>query len=198
VLFRLGDPAPAESSAMLTRLICQDLLAADVTRNGTGADGDGLIWLAECAALPRQPVTDLIARGQPAGLPVLAATTSAPVAADLADLVNVVVAHRMADSAAARRLAAVAAAAARPGLDQPPEPEAAAAPRVPGSGVPGSGAAGSGGLGAGPAALRAGEFLLAVQDPPRLVPSGLLVRARVPQVTRDARAAAPRRAWEGA
>jgi hypothetical protein len=160
VLFRLGEPAPAESSAMLTRLICQDLLAVGAARTGTGAEGDGLIWLAECAALPRQPVTGLIARGRPAGLPVLAATTSAPVAADLADLVNVVVAHRMADSTAARRLSAVAAA--------------------------------------DPATLRAGEFLLAVQNPPRLVPNGLLVRARVPPVTRDARAAAPRRAWEGA
>jgi hypothetical protein len=160
VLFRLGEPAPAESSAMLTRLICQDLLAAGAARIGTGAEGDGLIWLAECAALPRQPVTDLIARGRPAGLPVLAATTSAPVAADLADLVNVVVAHRMADSTAARRLSEVAAA--------------------------------------DPATLRAGEFLLAVQDPPRLVPNGLLARARVSQITRDARAAAPRRAWEGA
>ena len=92
---------------------------------------------------------------------MLAATTSAPVAADLADLVNVVVVHRLADSAAARRLSEVAASA-------------------------------------DPVTLRAGEFLLAVQDPPRLVPSGLLVRARVPQVTRAARTAAPRRAWAGA
>ena len=160
---------------MLTRLICHDLLAVGAARLGPGADGDGLIWLAECAALPRQPVTDLIARGRPAGLPVLAATTSPPVAADLADLVNVVVAHRMADSAAARRLSEVAAAAARPRPGQPPGPEAA-----------------------DPATLRAGEFLLAVQDPPRLVSSGLLVGSRVPQGTRDARAAAPRRAWEGA
>ena len=148
VLFRLGGPAASESSAMLTRLVCQDLLAAGPARNGTGADGNGLIWLAECAALPRQPVTDLIARGRAAGLPVLAATTSAPVAADLAGLVNVVVAHRMADAAAAGGRAAAAA---------------------------------------DPAALRAGEFLLAVQDPPRLVPGGLLVRARVPQVIRDGR-----------
>jgi hypothetical protein len=197
VLFRLGEPAPAESSAMLTRLICQDLLAAGATRIGTGAEGDGLIWLAECSALPRQPVTDLIARGRPAGLPVLAATTSAPVAADLADLVNVVVAHRMADSAAARRLSAVAAAA-RPGLDQPPEPEVATPPGAPGSEASRSGVPGSGGPAADPATLRTGEFLLAVQDPPRLVPSGILVRARVPQVARDARAAAPWRAWEGA
>ena len=161
VLFRLGGPPATESSAMLDRLICQDLLRAGATRDGTpggDADGAGLIWLAECAALPRQAVTSLIARGRPAGLPVLAATTSAPVAADLADLVNVVIAHRMADGAAAPRLAAAA----------------------------------------DPAMLRDGEFVLAVRDPPRLVPSGLLVRARVPKVSRDGHAAAPRRAWEGA
>ncbi|HEU5386930.1 MAG TPA: hypothetical protein VFV73_13595, partial [Streptosporangiaceae bacterium] len=171
VLFRLGGPSAGESSAMLDRLICEDLLRAGAARDSAGArdgtvardgtsggGGDGLIWLAECAALPRQAVTSLIARGRPAGLPVLATTTSAAVAADLADLVNVVIAHRMAPGAAAARLS----------------------------------------VAADPATLRDGEFLLAVQDPPRLVPSGLLVRARVPRVTRDERAAAPRRVWEGA
>jgi len=141
VLFRLGGPSAAASQAMLDRLICQDLLRAGPARNGTAGDeagADGLIWLAECAALPRPAVTSLIAGGRAAGLPVLAATTSAPVAAELADLVNVVI------------------------------------------------------------ALHDGEFRLAVQDPPRLVPAGLLVRARVPKVTRDGRAAAPRRAWESA
>ena len=53
-------------------------------------------------------------------------------------------------------------------------------------------------MAADPATLRDGEFVMAVRDPPRLVPSGLLVRARVPKVSRDGRAAAPRRAWEGA
>lgn len=161
VLFRLGGPPATESSAMLGRLICQDLLRAGAARDGTpggDADGDGLIWLAECAALPRQAVTSLIARGRPAGLPVLAATTSAPVAADLADLVNVVIAHRMADGTTVPQLAA------------------------------------AGDL----ATLRDGEFVMTVREPPRLVPSGLLVRARVPKVGRDGHAAAPRRAWEGA
>lgn len=164
VLFRLGGPPAAGIPAMLGRLICQDLLRAGAAPGGipgdgtSGAGGDGLIWLSECAALPRQAVTSLIARGRPAGLPVLAATTSAPVAAELADLVNVVIAHRMVNGAAASRLSAAA----------------------------------------DPATLRDGEFLLAVQDPPRLIPSGLVVRARVPKVTRDERAAAPRRAWEGA
>ncbi|MGD0242688.1 MAG: hypothetical protein ABSB59_20480 [Streptosporangiaceae bacterium] len=168
VLFRLGGPSSTASSAMLDRLICQDLLAA-AARDGT--DGDGLIWLAECAALPRQAVTDLIARGRPAGLPVLAATTSPAVAADLADLVNVLIAHRMTDGAAVRRLAAAATARST---------------------------ARSTAKAAGPAALRDGEFLLEVRDPPRLVPGGLLVRARVPHAARDERAAVPRRAWEGA
>jgi hypothetical protein len=170
---------------MLTRLVCQDLLAAGLARNGTGANDSGLIWLAECAALPRQPVTDLIARGRAAGLPVLAATTSAPVAADLAGLVNVVVAHRMADAAAARRLSAVAATLP-PGPGQPPA-----------AGATADSGARAAARAADPAALRPGEFLLAVQDPPRLVPGGLLVRARVPKVIRD-RPAAPRRALENA
>jgi hypothetical protein len=159
VLFRLGTAGaspPAESSAMLTRLVCQDLLAAGAALNGIGVDGDGIIWLAECGLLPRQPVTEMIVRGRDSGLPVLAATTSARVASDLADLVNVVVAHRMEDTGAG------------------PAPDAT-----------------------GPAALRDGEFLLAVRNPPRLVPRGLLVRARGPHVGRGGPAAAPRRAWPG-
>jgi hypothetical protein len=92
VLFRLGGPRPAESCAMLTRLVCQDLLAAGATLAGMGVDGDGIVWLSECAALPRPPVTEMIARGRDTGLPVLAATASSQVACDLADLANVVVA----------------------------------------------------------------------------------------------------------
>ena len=82
----------------------------------------------------------------------------------------------MDDTATARRLAAVA-----PGLNPAPEPAAGPEP------APDP---------AGPA-LRDGEFLLAVKDPPRLVPHGLLVRGRVPQAG-GGPAAAPRRAWEGA
>ena len=157
VLFRLGGPRPAESCAMLTRLVCQDLLAAGAALNGIGVDGDGIIWLAECGALPRPPVSEMIARGRDTGLPVLAATTSAQVAADLADMVNVVVAHRTQDTAMAARLASIA-----------PDPVEERDPAMAGTLGPGS-----------PAALRDGEFLLAVKHPPRLVPRGLLVRARV-------------------
>ena len=125
VLFRLGGPRPAESCAMLTRLVGQDLLAAGVALHGIGVTGDGIVWLTECAALPRPPVAEMIARGRDTGLPVLADTSSAQVAADLADLVNVVVTLPMQDTA-----------------------------------------------------VRAGEFVLTVKDPPRLVSRGLLVRAR--------------------
>ena len=174
VLFRLGGPRPAGSCAMLTRLVCQDLLAAGAALDGIGVDGDGIVWLAECGALPRPPVTEMIARGRGTGLPVLAATTSAQVAADLADIVNVVVAHRMEDTTMAARLAAVV-----------PDPAAEGDPAT------------AGGF---PAALRDGEFLLAVKNPPRLLPRGVLVRARVPSTAggNPDPAAAPRRAWEGA
>ena len=174
VLFRLGGPRPAGSCAMLTRLVCQDLLAAGAALDGIGVDGDGIVWLAECGALPRPPVTEMIARGRGTGLPVLAATTSAQVAADLADIVNVVVAHRMEDTTMAARLAAVV-----------PDPAAEGDPAT------------AGGF---PAALRDGEFLLAVKNPPRLLPRGVLVRARVPSAAggNPDPAAAPRRAWEGA
>ena len=155
VLFRLGGPRPAESCAMLTRLVCQDLLAVGTALNGIGVDGDGIVWLAECGALPRPPVSEMIARGRDTGLPVLAATTSAQVATDLADMVNVVVAHRTQDATMAARLASIA-----------PDP---VEERDPMAGALGPGS---------PAALRDGEFLLAVKHPARIVPRGLLVRAR--------------------
>jgi len=179
VLFRLGGPGPAEGSAMLTRLVGQDLLATGAALGGIGVHGDGIIWLTECGALPRRSVTDMIARGQDTGLPVLATTTSAHVGVDLAGLVNVVVAHRMDDAGTARRLSA--AVGADPA--QPPELD------------PGP-AGGPGPAPGGVAALRAGEFLLAVRNPRRLVSRGLLVRARVPPAAVPA--APSRRAWEGA
>ena len=196
VLFRLGGPDPGNpsnpsnpsnpgnpggpgrpgtrsaGSAMLTRLVCQDLLAAGAALSAIDVDGDGIIWLAECSSLPRQAVTDLIARGPGTGLPVLAATTSPRAAAELAELTNVVVAHRMTDLATARQLAA-AVGAGRPA--RPP-------------GDPGDGAQ----LAPGPAAeatlvsaLRQGEFLLAVKHPKRLVGPAQLVRARVPSPAGD-------------
>jgi hypothetical protein len=137
VLFPLGGPGQEAASAMLARLVCQDLLTAGAALRGLGVDGDGIVWLTECGAMPRSSVTELVARGPRAGLPVLAATTMTPAAAELAELTNVVVAHRMADEAAP------------PGLD-------------------------------GLSALRAGEFLVAVKEPRRLVPRAVFVPARIP------------------
>ena len=71
------------------------------------------MWLAECGSMPRGSVTELIARGPGAGLPVLAATTSAAAAAELAELTNVVVAGPMADQAAPPSLGGLSAL--RPG-----------------------------------------------------------------------------------
>jgi hypothetical protein len=142
VLFRLGGPSPPAVSAMLTRLVCQDLLIAGAALRGIGVGGDGIVWLAECGSMPRGSVTELIARGPGAGLPVLAATTSAPAAAELAELTNVVVAHRMEDQATPRSLD-------------------------------------------GLSALRAGEFLLMVKNPSRLVPRAAFVRARIPSPGRE-------------
>ena len=165
VLFRLGtagaapDAADAASSAMLTRLVGQDLLAAGAALHRIGVDGDGIVWLTECGLMPRDSVADLIAQGRGTGLPVLAATTSGPAAAQLAELTNVVVMYRMADAAAARQLAA---AAADGGVSAPADP--ASGPDE----------------AAGPDALGDGEFLLAVKQPRRVVPRARLVRTRIP------------------
>jgi hypothetical protein len=195
VLFRLGG-SPSDSAALLTRLICRDLLAAGAALDRIGVASDGLVWLAECGSMPRSPVTDMIARGPGAGLPVLASTTSARAAAELAGLTNVVVVHRTDDAVAAGHLAAVAGSAdppVPPGAGPAADPGDSAGPSA--GGDPGSAHAVSPGS---LAALRDGEFLLAVKSPPRLVPRALAVRARVPQPahgaqgarsTRDARTA---------
>jgi hypothetical protein len=146
--------------------------------------------------VPRHSVTDLIARGQGTGLPVLATTTSAQVAVDLADLVNVIVAYRMDDAAAARRLAAVAGPLAPADPGRPPDLGTDANPGANSGANPGPGPEAAA---VDLSTLRDGEFLLAVKNPRRLVPRGLLVRARVPQIARDGTpAVTPRRAWEGA
>ena len=134
---------------MLTRLVGQDLLAAGAALHRIGVDGDGIVWLTECGLMPRDSVADLIAQGRGTGLPVLAATTSGPAAAQLAELTNVVVMHRMADAAATRQLAA--AAAADVGEPLPAGPASGPDQAV------------------GPDTLGDGEFLLAVKQPRRVV-----------------------------
>jgi hypothetical protein len=147
VLFRLGGGSQPDTAAMLTRLVCQDLLRAGAALRAIGVDGDGIVWLTECGSMPRDSVTELVARGPDAGLPVLAATTSGPAAAELTELTNVVVAHRMDDEATPRSLD-------------------------------------------GLSALRAGEFLLTVKNPRRLVPRAVFVPARIPPPGRHGEPAA--------
>ena len=149
---------------MLARLVCQDLLAAGAALTEIGVDGDGIIWLGECGALPRHSVTDMIARGPDTGLPVLAATTSPQVGVELAELTNVVVAHRMNDAAAARHLARAVGVAAPELLPVGSADAASPAAASPAAGL----AADPGSL----PALREGEFLLTVKNPRRLVPRG--------------------------
>jgi hypothetical protein len=135
VLFRLGGSPDLAVPGMLTRLICQDLLTVGAALHGIGVDGDGIVWLGGCGSMPRSSVTEMMTRGPAVGWPVLAATTAGPAATELAELANVVVAHRMSDGAAP------------PGLD-------------------------------GVSALRDGEFLLTVKNPPREVPRASFVGAR--------------------
>ena len=197
VLFCLGGAPEQAPSAMLTRLVCQDLLAAGTALHQMGVDGDGIIWLTECGSMPAGSVTDMIARGPDTGLPVLAATTSAQVAAELADLANVMVVHRMTDSAAARQLTA---AAGYPDLVLSGAAAAGTAAHA-GSSGPGSlrGAWSAPPAAADPSLLRDGEFLLAVKNPRRLVPRAAAVRARIGRRPRErGTVAAPRRAWERA
>jgi hypothetical protein len=98
----------------LARLVCADILALGEDLRGIGVDGDGLVWLhgwpAGCQqgvdSPPAGAVAGLVTGGAAAGLPVLVTTTSPAAAADLADLMNAVLIHRLADAAAAGSLAA--------------------------------------------------------------------------------------------
>ncbi len=98
VLFRAAAPEVA-------RLVCADITALGGDLRRIGVDGDGLIWLLGCGALPARQLAGLVTGGAAAGLPVLLTTTS-PAAVDLASLMNVVLMHRLADPVAAAGLAA--------------------------------------------------------------------------------------------
>ena len=185
VLFHVAPDA--NCGAMLTRLICQDLLALGARLRGIGVDGDGLVWLTGCEVLGEQTLAGLIAAGAAAGLPVVATTSSARAAAELAELPNALVLHRVSEQAAARRLAAVAAPRLLPAAGRPGAGPGLAGPvqRPLPAPVPGPGPAQGVEV---PAALRAedvatlgaGEFVLAVARPRRLVIRALAIRPREP------------------
>src|SRR5581483_847781 len=162
-----GTAATPDCGAMLTRLVCHDLLALDARLRGIGVDGDGLVWLTGCEALDEQTLAALIAAGAAAGLPVVATTSATRAAAELAELPNALVVHRVSEPGAARRLAAVAAPrllpAAAPPASGPASGQLAGGP-VPAGPVPaGPGPAGpvpagplSGGPQPAPVPVRAG------------------------------------------
>ncbi|HZR50954.1 MAG TPA: hypothetical protein VFB06_15735 [Streptosporangiaceae bacterium] len=114
-----GTAATPDCGAMLTRLVCHDLLALDARLRGIGVDGDGLVWLTGCEALDEQTLAALIAAGAAAGLPVVATTSATRAAAELAELPNALVVHRVSEPGAARRLAAVAAPRLLPAAGRP-------------------------------------------------------------------------------
>jgi hypothetical protein len=171
VLFCLADPEP-DVRAMLARLICRDVLALGARLRGAGLDGDGIVWLTGCEAVDEGTLAALIAAGPATGLPVVATASSARAAGAVAEYPNTLLLHRVADPAAATRLAAVAAprfGTPRSGASAPP---AAPAPGQPGLVLPAAVSADD--LGS----LGHDEFLLSVASPRRLVRRALAVRAR--------------------
>jgi hypothetical protein len=198
-LFAPGTPG-------MTRLVCADLIALGDHLRGIGADGDGIVWLCGCEALPRDLLARLVSSGAAAGLPVVATSTSAAPAAvaELASVMNAVVIHRLTDTRAAATLAArtgtrfAPAAAALPSVRPAALASAGAgAWRVPlaEAGLPTSASVPVMGTPApatellpGPAvadakllSLRPGQFVLTVSSPRyRLVELAETVPARVP------------------
>jgi hypothetical protein len=112
-LFAPGTPG-------MTRLVCADLIALGDHLRGIGADGDGIVWLCGCEALPRDLFAALVNGGAAAGLPVLATSTSPAAVAELASAVNAVAIHRLTDTQAAATLAARTGTRFAPAAASPP------------------------------------------------------------------------------
>jgi hypothetical protein len=201
VLFSLDVPD-------IAALVRADILALGEDLRRIGVDGDGLIWLHGWSAAPAEALARLITSGTAAGLPLLVTTTSPAAAADLAEQVNTVVIHRLADAAAAGRLAARTGSRLVPSASPPAGP-GASAPRgkhspplvpamasgpatalVPAGTVPAQAVSpGEAEFVSRPAvpartlvSLRPGQFVLAVHTPRyRLTELGRAVRARLPR-----------------
>jgi hypothetical protein len=97
-LLRIGSPE-------LAVRVFADVIALGQRLRRIGVNGDGLVWIPGCDALPADALVPLVSGGGVAGLPVLMTTASSSVARELAGLVGVVVIHRLADSAEAADLA---------------------------------------------------------------------------------------------
>jgi hypothetical protein len=179
---------------MLARLVCQDLLFLAASLHGKGMPGDGIVWLTGCHALPESLCADLIAAGPMSGLAVLGSTTSPQAASALAEHANALLVHQLTDAYTARRLSAVAAPQLPVQAAVPLLPAPDAAPPLPGPvGFEAPAPVSADDL----LTLGAGEFLLAVSRPRRLVSRAVTVPARIYPPARDRRQP-PQRTWAGA
>ncbi len=187
----LAAAGPDRAAAACTELRS---LAAELRR--IGVDGDALVWVPHAELVPAQALGALLLDGATAGLAVLAATTSAATATELAPVAGTVLIRRVTDPGLAAALAArvgpavggwPAAGAATSAGAGPAVERGAAVERGPAVGAPPGAAvpdhvpvpvvSAQALLGLGEA-----EFVLAVSTPRRrLVAPGRLLPARLPR-----------------
>ncbi|HEY2444037.1 MAG TPA: hypothetical protein VGI31_12930 [Streptosporangiaceae bacterium] len=106
VLFSLDHAGYGRPATMAASLVAHDVLAVCAELRRIGVPGDGLIWFDECDGLAPALLAELVTRGAAAGLPALLTTTAPDQTESLAQQANVLILHRLADPAAAERLAA--------------------------------------------------------------------------------------------
>jgi hypothetical protein len=168
-LFSLDRAVYGRPAAMIANLVALDTAAVFAASSRLEVGGDGLAWFGNCEAVDYSALAGLVDTGAQAGLASLFGTVSPQAAGRVADLVNVLVIHRLDDPGLAARLASLTAATPHPG--EPAAATAAAAPA--GRGAPGLPAApdrpAAPGLSAALCRLRPDEFALAVGAPVRRV-----------------------------
>jgi hypothetical protein len=170
VLFSLDRSVHGRAAVTMASLVAFDALALCAELRGIGAGGDGLIWFDQCDGLPPAALTELASRGGDAGMATVAATTAPDWAREMADLVNVLVLHRLGDPDTAERFAGYSGEKLVPADGEEPLPRSVPPRFVSGPQVP---ARSLGRLGNG-------EHVLIVRRPQRrVVTLGLTVPARV-------------------
>ena len=113
-LFSIDAAVHGRAATTLASLVARDVLAVCSELRRIGVPGDGLAWFDQCGGLDPAALSDLVSRGEAAGLPALLTTTAAGRAQALADEVNVLVLHRLTDPAVAERFAGVTRARSLP------------------------------------------------------------------------------------
>lgn len=104
-LFSADATVHGRAATTLASLVARDVLAVCSELRRIGVPGDGLTWFDQCGGLAPSALSDLVSRGEAAGLPALLTTTAAARVQALADQVNVLVLHRLTDPAVAERFA---------------------------------------------------------------------------------------------